>query len=62
MTKRISEIICQNELHKNKTKTRLSIVRFGNVFGSNGSAIQFLKQIENRSQLQLQIKKLKDTL
>ena len=59
MTKRVSEIICQNELHKNKTKTRLSIVRFGNVFGSNGSAIQiFLKQIENREPITITDKKV----
>ena len=59
MTKRMSEIICQNELHKNKTKTRLSIVRFGNVFGSNGSAIQiFLKQIENKEPITITDKKV----
>mgnify|MGYP001357230676 CR=1 FL=1 len=50
-TKRISEIISQNFFkNKNLKNTKLSIVRFGNVFASQGSAIQvFLDQINKGS-------------
>ncbi len=43
-TKRISEIVSQNF---NEKKTKIIVVRFGNVFASQGSAINlFLKQIQ----------------
>lgn len=45
-TKRIAEMICQN-INSISTKTNFSIVRFGNVLGSNGSVVPlFKKQIE----------------
>ena len=54
-TKRASEIITlskSNELAYKKTN--LSVVRFGNVFGSSGSAIEiFKKQIQNNSPITL---------
>ena len=44
-TKRISEILAQE---KNKFNNHISIVRFGNVFASRGSAIpNFIEQIVN---------------
>ena len=50
-TKRISEIIC--ELF-NDNKIDIKIVRFGNVFGSNGSAVPlFLKQLNNNLPISL---------
>ncbi|EQC43292.1 polysaccharide biosynthesis protein [Bacteriovorax sp. Seq25_V] len=46
-TKRIAEMICQN-INSISMNTNFSIVRFGNVLGSNGSVIPlFKKQIEN---------------
>ena len=45
-SKRLSELICQNE--NNNSKTHFSIVRFGNVLGSSGSVIpRFQEQIKN---------------
>ena len=45
-SKRLAEIICQT-LPTQKTDTRFSIVRFGNVLGSSGSVVPlFKKQIE----------------
>jgi FlaA1/EpsC-like NDP-sugar epimerase len=46
-TKRISEIICQSFIQQSDyKKLKLSIIRFGNVFGSQGSAIpMFIQQI-----------------
>ena len=41
ITKRISEIKCQNSVNKNKMK--IAIVRFGNVFNSNGSVAERFK-------------------
>ena len=48
-SKRISEIILLNFINeKNKSKTKFSIVRFGNVINSNGSVIPiFAEQIKN---------------
>lgn len=47
-TKRISEIMCQNLRNSGELKSILKIVRFGNVFGSKGSAIElFIEQINN---------------
>jgi len=47
ITKRIAEIICQG-YKNNKKNSKINIVRFGNVFGSVGSAIPlFLEQINN---------------
>ena len=48
LTKRLSEIIAENFFSTNlNSKTKLSIVRFGNVFASQGSAIQlFCEQIK----------------
>lgn len=47
ITKRIAEIICQG-YKNNKKSSKINIVRFGNVFGSVGSAIPlFLEQINN---------------
>lgn len=50
-TKRISEIIC--ELF-NDSKIDIKIVRFGNVLGSNGSAVPlFLRQLNNNQPITL---------
>jgi len=47
-TKRISEIICQNYRKSRKLKSKIKIVRFGNVFGSKGSAIElFIEQLNS---------------
>ncbi len=47
-TKRISEIMCQNLRKSGNLKSVIKIVRFGNVFGSKGSAIElFIEQINN---------------
>ncbi|MBF0102096.1 MAG: polysaccharide biosynthesis protein [Desulfobacterales bacterium] len=46
-TKRIAEMLIQNQTCGNQNHTRFMIVRFGNVIGSNGSVIPlFKKQIE----------------
>ena len=42
-TKRISEIIIQSAIYNNK-HTNFSIVRFGNVLGSNGSVVQTFEE------------------
>jgi len=47
-TKRISEIMCQSFRNFGHLKSVIKIVRFGNVFGSKGSAIElFIDQINN---------------
>ena len=47
-TKRLSEIIAQNYINSNNYKSKVKIVRFGNVFGSKGSAIElFVNQLNN---------------
>ncbi|MDA8739007.1 polysaccharide biosynthesis protein [Luminiphilus sp.] len=46
-SKRLAEIACQ-VVSKTKTKTKIAIVRFGNVIGSSGSAIpKFRQQIRD---------------
>ena len=48
MSKRISEILAQTLIKKLNPRTNLSIVRFGNVFASQGSLIEILiDQIKN---------------
>jgi FlaA1/EpsC-like NDP-sugar epimerase len=42
MSKRISEILAQTLIKKLNPRTNLSIVRFGNVFASQGSLIEIL--------------------
>ena len=59
ITKRIAEIICQS--YKDvKKNSKINIVRFGNVFGSVGSAIPlFLEQINNNLPITITNKKVK---
>ncbi len=53
VTKRFSEIISQIYFKKQKlNKTKISVVRFGNVLGSSGSVLPlFLKQLKEGTQL-----------
>lgn len=55
ITKRASELVALNcALKKNFIKSKINIVRFGNVFGSQGSAIEtFVNQIKNQKDLTL---------
>ena len=47
-TKRLAEIVSQIYINSNEYKSEIKIVRFGNVFGSQGSAIElFIKQLNN---------------
>ena len=56
MTKRISEIIC---LMYNSKKFKSKVVRFGNVFGSIGSAVPtFINQINNKLPITITDKKV----
>lgn len=58
ITKRIAEIICQSYRQINKSY-RIDIVRFGNVFGSVGSAVPlFLEQINNNLPITITNKKV----
>ena len=58
ITKRIAEIICQSYMQFNKLH-RIDIVRFGNVFGSVGSAVPlFLEQINNNLTITITNKKV----
>lgn len=51
-SKRMGELYVQALQRLNPKKTSFSIVRFGNVFGSNGSVIPlFLKQIKEKSSI-----------
>ncbi len=53
-TKRISEIICQSYKKFNNLKSKIKIVRFGNVFGSKGSAIElFINQLNEGNPITL---------
>lgn len=57
ITKRISEIVAQNY---NEKKTKIVVVRFGNVFASQGSAINlFIKQIQKGGPVTLTNKNVK---
>ncbi len=52
ISKKISEIISFYYKQKKLKQLKLSVVRFGNVFGSRGSAIEiFLEQISNKQPL-----------
>jgi len=58
ITKRIAEIICQSYSQLNKSY-KIDIVRFGNVFGSVGSAVPlFLEQINNNLPITITNKKV----
>ncbi|MDA9282337.1 polysaccharide biosynthesis protein [Pseudomonadales bacterium] len=47
-TKRIAEMVCQLAAESSSCKTKISMVRFGNVLGSSGSVIPtFQKQIKH---------------
>ena len=47
-SKRLAEILCQMSSAQNGVKTKISMVRFGNVVGSSGSVIpKFREQIKN---------------
>jgi FlaA1/EpsC-like NDP-sugar epimerase len=52
-SKRFSEIFCQVfSKDKHYRKLKLSIIRFGNVFGSDGSVIQlFIEQLKNKKSI-----------
>lgn len=53
-TKRISEIICQNYRRYQRINSKIKIVRFGNVFGSKGSAVElFIDQINKGNPITL---------
>ena len=57
LTKRISEILC---LNYNDNNFSSKVVRFGNVFGSVGSAVPtFIKQINNKLPITITNKKVK---
>ena len=58
ISKRIAEIICQSYRQFNKSY-KIDIVRFGNVFGSVGSAVPlFLEQINNNLPITITNKKV----
>ena len=47
-TKKVAEKVCENFNENINNKKKIKIVRFGNVFGSSGSAINnFLNKINN---------------
>ena len=52
-SKRFSEIFCQTcSQDSNYKKLKLSVIRFGNVFGSDGSVIQlFINQLKNNQSI-----------
>lgn len=58
-SKRITEIICSNFKNLKNSKLHISTVRFGNVFGSNGSVINlFLDKINKGEKINLTHKKV----
>ena len=58
-SKRFAEIICQYFRSRNK-KIEINIVRFGNVFGSLGSAVPtFIEQINNNQEITITDKRVK---
>ncbi len=61
LTKRASEILCLNMLkYKEFNKVNVNVVRFGNVFGSQGSAVEtFVNQIKNNQNITLTSYKMK---
>ena len=57
-TKRVAEKVCEYFNLRNKLSKKIKIVRFGNVFGSSGSAINsFLDRINNESPVEITNKK-----
>ena len=57
-TKRVAEKVCEYFNLSNKFSKKIKIVRFGNVFGSSGSAINsFLDRINNESPVEITNKK-----
>ena len=57
-TKRVAEKVCEYFNDKFKYKKKIKIVRFGNVFGSSGSAINnFLDKINNEDPVEITSKK-----
>ena len=57
-TKRVAEKVCEYFNFSNKLSKKIKIVRFGNVFGSSGSAINsFLDRINNESPVEITSKK-----
>ena len=57
-TKRVAEKVCEYFNLSNKLSKKIKIVRFGNVFGSSGSAINsFLDRINNESPVEITNKK-----
>ena len=57
-TKKVAEKICESFNSKNISKKKMKIVRFGNVFGSSGSAINnFMDKINDEEIVQITNKK-----
>ena len=58
-TKRIAEIYCQNFNHV-QSKVKINVVRFGNVFASQGSAVlNFIDQINSGKEISITNKNVK---
>ena len=57
-TKKVAEKVCENFNKNIKNKKKIKIVRFGNVFGSSGSAINnFLGKINSEKTIEITSKK-----
>lgn len=57
-TKRVAEKVCEYFNSKSKKQKKIKIVRFGNVFGSSGSAINnFLDKINSENPIEITNKK-----
>lgn len=57
-TKRVAEKVCEYFNSNFQNKSRIKIVRFGNVFGSSGSAINnFIDRINNENPIEITSKK-----